>query len=113
MSAVWSVVIAFVFGVIGAVLVIVPKTTLNAVGLGAFSHHMLILIGIIALIVSVAAVYKILIFCICGPKSSSKAPKAKTAGGKKKTKKSTRKVSKKSAKKTSSKKKSKKSKRKK
>lgn len=106
MSAVWSVVIAFVCGVIGAVLVIVPRTTLNSLGLGFVPHHVLILIGVIALIIASAAVYNVLNFALCKPKTKASASVVKTAkkAKSKKSKKSAKKTAKKSKKKSSKKK---------
>ena len=104
MSAVWSVIIAFVFGIIGAVLLIVPKSNFGAIGI---SHHILVLIGVLALIVASAAVYNILTCTICKPKAKAVAPKATVKKPAKKTAKSSKKAkkkAKKSAKKSSKKK---------
>jgi hypothetical protein len=59
-AGVWAVVVAFFFGIIGAILTFVPPQTIVAIGFGFGRHNDRVLIGVLCLIIAEVAVYKLL-----------------------------------------------------
>lgn len=82
-KAVWSVIVAFVSGIAGSILTFVPPQVIRSWGLDFGRHDDRVLIGVLAIIVCVVAVYKLLLILFGKPQKTIAAPAKRAKKSKK------------------------------